>query len=131
LISDAEVYWDAVRAVEALRDQPGLSLEYAAYLLLVCKSSKEMRGGCFEAPVSANRTLTFEPRVWFGLEEAAKEVGYTMSELMTKAAWKIIEAEAKRRLKEDRELAKQFGWWDLGHDGSFKFKCTQRRRSSS
>ena len=31
-------------------------------------------------------------------------------------------------------LEKEFGWWDLDHDGGYKFKCTtalQRRRSSS
>jgi hypothetical protein len=120
LISDAEVYWDAVRATEALRGHPGLSLELAAHLLLFCKSSKEKRGGVFEAP--ADRTVRFESRVWLGLEEAAKEVGYTMGELLTKAAWKIIEGEAEKRRKEARQLEKQFGWWDENHDGGLKIK---------
>jgi hypothetical protein len=131
LISDAEVYWDAIRAREVLRDHPGLSLEYAAYLLLACKSPKERRGGSFEAPV--NRTIKLEPREWLGLEGAAKELGYTMEQLLRKAAWKIIEAEAQRLQKEDRELAKRFGWWDENHDGGLKFKSTTRsqRRSPS
>jgi hypothetical protein len=132
LISDAEVYWDAVRATEILRGHPGLTLELAAHLLVVCKSPKEKRGGSFEVPI--NRTLTFEPREWLGIEEAAKELGYTMSQLMTKAVWKIIEDEAKRRLKEERKLEKAFGWWDENHEGGIKFKSTtasQRRRPSS
>jgi hypothetical protein len=91
-----------------------------------------MRGGRFLAPL--DRTLKLEPRIWLGIEGAAKELGIKMGDLLAKAAWKIIKDEAQRLQKEDRKLEKEFGWWDLDHDGGYKFKCTtalQRRRSSS
>jgi hypothetical protein len=127
LVSDAESYWDAVRAKEALRGVPGATLETAAYLLLACRSPREKRGGGFEAPV--DRTLKLEARIWLGIEGAAKELGLQMGEILAKAAWKIIEGEAERLRKEDRELAKEFCWWDDDGGGEWVGMRGERRRT--
>jgi hypothetical protein len=112
LVSDAEVYWDCVRAREVLRGVPGTSLELAAHLLVLCKSPKEMRGGSFQAPEPAKRTVTFEPRVWFGVEEAAKREGCKATQLVERLLWKFLEGEAEKMRKEERKLEKEFCWWD-------------------
>jgi hypothetical protein len=110
LISDAEVYWDAVRGREVLRGVPGTSLELAACLLVSCRSSKEKRGGSFA--VEADRLVEIESRAWLGLENAGKRTGCGAREMVRKLIWKFLESEAEKMRKEQRKLEKLFGWWE-------------------
>jgi len=116
LISDAESYWDAVRAREVLRGHPGTSLELAAHLLVLCKSTKERRGGSFEAP--AERTVKLESRVWLGLEDWCKREGWNVGNLVAKLLWKFLEEEAEKMRKEERRLERDFRWWDEDGGGN-------------
>jgi hypothetical protein len=86
-----------------------------------------MRGGGFLAPV--DRTLKLDPRIWLGIEGAAKELGLKMGEILAKAAWKIIEGEAERLRKEDRELEKEFCWWDEDGGGEWVGMRGERTRT--
>ena len=103
LIYDAEAYWDAIRGREVLKGVPGGSLESAAWLLRVCQSAKEKRGGGYE--VESERKVELEPRTWLGLENACKERGYRVKELVEKLAWKFLEDEAARMRKEEEKRA--------------------------
>ena len=101
LVGDSEAYWDAIRAKEVLVGVPGASLEGAAWLLRVCQSAREKRGGGYE--VEVERKVELEPRVWLGLEKACKGSGERVKELVEKLCWKFLEEEAVRMRKEEEK----------------------------
>jgi len=103
---DGEEHMDAIRAKEALVDVPGASLESAAWLLKLCRSTKEMRGGKFE--VAADRKLELEPRTFLGLENMARKLGCRVEDVAEGAIWEFLERESWK-LRATEEISPQRG----------------------
>jgi hypothetical protein len=89
---DGEEHLDALRAKAVLLDMPGASLESAAWLLKLCRSAKEMRGGGFE--VATNRNLELEPRTFLGLENVARKLGCRVKDVAEGAIWDYLHRES-------------------------------------
>ena len=101
LANDRDLHYDFMRAAELIADIPGGRLETAAYLLKMCRSAREMRGGRYEAPRS--RQVELDPRPFLACQNEARRCGVTVAEMANRIVLMWLEGQASARVKEREE----------------------------
>lgn len=101
LAEDRELHYDFMRAVEVIAGIPGASLEKGAYMLKMCRSACEKRGGSFEAPRS--RVVELGPREFLLCQNEARRCGIPLNEMTNRILMMWLEREATARVKERKE----------------------------
>jgi hypothetical protein len=89
---DGEEHRDILRAKAVLLDVPGASLESAAWLLRLCRSAKELRGGGYV--VAVERRVELEPRTFLGIENVARKIGCKIKDVVEAAVWDYLRRES-------------------------------------
>ena len=100
LATDRDLHYDFMRAVELMAGIPGGRLEVAAHMLRMARSSREIRGGSFEAP--RNRVVELGPRQFLVCQNEARRRGVTVGEMVNAVIMMWLEREASARVN-DRE----------------------------
>ena len=98
LATDRDLHYDFMRAVELMAGVPGGRLEVAAHMLRMARSSREIRGGSFEAP--RNRVVELGPRQFLVCQNEARRRGVTVGEMVNAVIMMWVEREASARVKE-------------------------------
>jgi hypothetical protein len=101
LANDRDLHYDFIRAAELIADIPGGRLETAAHLLKMCRSSREMRGGRYEAP--RNRQVELDPRPFLACQNEARRCGVTVAEMANRMILMWLEWQASARVREREE----------------------------
>jgi hypothetical protein len=99
LAGDRLLHCDVLRALKILATVPNASFEVAAWLLKICRSTRELRGAKYEVPTS--RQIELEPRAFLGCNNKARSVGIALKDLVNSIVLQWLEREAEARV-EDR-----------------------------
>jgi hypothetical protein len=102
LATDRDLHYDFMRAVELIAGIPGGRLEVAANMLRMARSSREIRGGSFEAP--RNRVVELGPRQFLVCQNEARRRGVTLAEMANAIVMMWLEGEASARVKERERI---------------------------
>jgi hypothetical protein len=98
LAGDRLLHCDVLRAPKILATVPNASFEVAAWLLKICRSTRELRGAKYEVPTS--RQIELEPRAFLGCNNKARSVGIALKDLVNSIVLQWLEREAEARIEE-------------------------------
>jgi hypothetical protein len=98
LAGDRLLHRDVLRALKILATVPNASFEVAGWLLKLCRSSRELRGGKYEVTVS--RQIELEPRAFLGCNNKARSAGIAVKDLVNAIVLQWLEREAEGRVEE-------------------------------
>jgi hypothetical protein len=93
--------------MEVIVDIPGGTLEKAALMYRMCRSTKELTGSGYEAPLE--RKVDLSPRLYLGCVNEANRRGISVREAAEAILASWLEEEAVRRIGErEREEAAEY-----------------------
>ena len=98
LAGDRLLHRDVLRGLRILATVPNASFEVAAWLLKLCRASRELRGGKYEAPKC--RQIELEPRAFLGCDNRARLRGIALKDLVNGIVLQWLEREAEAQVEQ-------------------------------
>jgi len=98
LAGDRLLHCDVLRGLKTLATVPNASFEVAAWLLKICRGTRELRGAKYEVPTS--RQIELEPRAFLGCNNKARSVGIALKDLVNSIVLQWLERQAEARVEE-------------------------------